>query len=102
MLGALAASTAFLVSYLVYHGAAGSVPYGRHDWTRPLYFAVLVPHIILATAMVPFVAAALWHAGRGHFEQHTRITRWLWPVWVVVSASGVLVYLMLYHLPPAD
>lgn len=101
MLAALVSSALFLCTYLVYHSAVGSVPYTRSDWTRPVYFAILVPHIILATAMVPFVLVAVRHALRGHFGPHARIARWLWPVWMFVSLSGVAIYLMLYHMPPA-
>lgn len=98
MLAALVSSALFLTSYLIYHSRAGTVPYQRHDWTRPIYFAVLIPHIILAAGMVPFVILAVWHALHERFQKHTRITRWLWWVWMYVSFSGVMVYLMLYHL----
>ena len=98
MVAALASSTLFLTSYLIYHYYVGSVPYPHHDWTRPLYFAVLIPHIILATAIVPFVVLLVWHAWKGNFERHRRLARWTWPAWVFVSVSGVVVYLMLYRL----
>lgn len=98
MIGALVSSAAFLVCYLIYHYAVGSVPYEKQDWTRPVYFAILIPHVILAALMVPFVLMAVWHAFREEFAKHTRITRWLWPVWMFVSVSGVAVYLMLYQL----
>ena len=87
----------FLTSYLIYHARVGSVPYPHHDWTRPVYFAVLVPHIVLAAAIVPFIVAAVIHALRGNFDRHTRITRLLWPAWMFVSLSGIAVYFMLYH-----
>lgn len=98
MLMALGSSTLFLVSYLIYHAQVGSVPYPHHDWTRTLYFAVLIPHTVLAAAMVPFIAMAVRFALKGQFDKHTRITRRLWPVWMFVSISGVIVYFMLYHL----
>ena len=97
MLAALAASAMFLTSYLIYHARVGSVPYPYHDWTRPVYFAVLVPHIVLAAAIVPFIVAAVIYALRGNFDRHTRITRLLWPAWMFVSLSGIAVYFMLYH-----
>jgi len=97
MLAALAVSALFLISYLIYHNAVGSVPYPKHDWTRPLYFAILIPHVILAALMVPFVVAAVILGLRGRYRAHVRITRVLWPVWMFVSASGVAVYLMLYR-----
>lgn len=96
MVAALGTSAAFLVSYLAYHARAGSTSYPHYDWTRPVYFAVLVPHIILAALMVPFILAAVVFALKGRFTAHTRITRWLWPVWMYVSVSGVLIYAMLY------
>lgn len=98
MLGALATSAAFLVSYLIYHAEVGSVPYPRHDWTRPVYFAILIPHVILAGLMVPFIFLAVWHAFRGNFRKHTRLTRWVWPVWLFVSVTGVVIYVMLYGI----
>jgi putative membrane protein len=98
MIAALVSSICFLTSYVIYHASAGSVPYPHHDWTRTLYFAILIPHVILAAAMVPFIILAVYYAFRETFDRHTRITRWLWPVWMFVSISGVVVYLMLYHL----
>jgi putative membrane protein len=98
MLAAVVSSALFLISYLIYHANVGSVPYERHDWTRPLYFGILIPHVTLAALMVPFILLALWHAFHNRFDRHTRITRRLWPVWIFVSISGVVVYLMLYHL----
>lgn len=98
MLAALGSSALFLTSYVIYHSLAGSVPYPRRDWTRPLYFAILIPHVVLAAGMVPFILAAVWHALRGDFQRHRRLTRWVWPVWMFVSISGVAVYLMLYRL----
>ena len=97
MLGALASSGAFLVSYLVYHAVVGSVPYPLYDWTRILYFTILLPHVILAAVMAPFVLLLVWHAFRGNFLRHQRLARRVWPVWMFVSMSGVAVYLMLYH-----
>lgn len=96
MTAALATSTLFLASYLVYHAQAGSMPYPHHDWTRPVYFVVLIPHILLAALMVPFILAAVILAVKGKVQAHTRITRWLWPVWMYVSVSGVVIYAMLY------
>ena len=98
MLGALAASGLFLVSYLVYHFFVGSVPYPRRDWTRPLYFAILIPHIALAPTMLPFIGVVVWRALRGNFAEHRRLARWVWPVWIFVSLTGVIIYLMLYRL----
>ena len=96
MISALITSGLFLTSYLVYHGIVGSVPYPRHDWTRPLYFLILVPHIILAALMGPFIIAAVILALKEKFIWHVRLVKWVWPVWIFVSGSGVMVFLMLY------
>jgi uncharacterized membrane protein YozB (DUF420 family) len=98
MISALVASGLFLTSYLIYHYNTGTHKYPYHDWTRPLYFVVLIPHVFLAAAMIPFIILAVRHAFKGRFEKHKRITRWLWWVWMYVSVSGIVVYLMLYHL----
>jgi len=97
MIAALISSALFLCTYLLYHYYAGSVPYPYQDWTRPVYFAILIPHIILAALMVPFILGAVWYALKGKFDNHKKITRFLWPVWMFVSISGILVYLMLYQ-----
>lgn len=102
MIAALVSSTLFLASYLLYHFNVGSVPYPLHDWSRVLYLAILVPHIILAVLMVPFILTAVYHAARGDFDRHARLTRWVWPVWMFVSVSGVLIYWMLYHYAGAS
>ncbi|SVC44460.1 uncharacterized protein METZ01_LOCUS297314 [marine metagenome] len=98
MVAALFCSGLFLFSYLVYHFSVGSVPYPHHDWTRPIYFAVLIPHIILAALVAPFIILIVLRALKGDFAGHRRLARWVWPVWIYVSSSGVVVYLMLYQL----
>jgi uncharacterized membrane protein YozB (DUF420 family) len=98
MIAAVIASALFLVFYLVYHAHVGSTPYPHYDWTRPLYFAVLIPHVILAAIMVPFILMLLWYAFRQRFDRHRRLARWVWPVWIFVSFSGVIVYVMLYRM----
>ena len=98
MTAALASSALFLISYLIYHYNAGSVPFPYLGWTRVLYYTILIPHIILAAVMVPFILIAVWHAWKKQFDRHKRLTRWVLPVWMFVSLSGVVIYLMLYHL----
>ncbi len=98
MVGAMGFSAAFLTSYLVYHYAVGNVRFSGEGWVRSLYFAILIPHVILAGAMLPFVGATIWFAIRGSFKRHRRIARWTWPVWMYVSVTGVIVYLMLYRI----
>ena len=96
MVGALIASAAFLSCYLVYHYHTGSTPYEGEGFLRVVYYAILVTHVPLAGLMVPFILAAVWFAYRKRFEAHTRITKILWPVWMYVSVTGVLIYTMLY------
>jgi len=98
MLAAVVTSAIFLTTYLLYHYHAGSVPYPYHNWTRPVYFAILIPHVILAAVMVPFILAALWLALKEKFDIHVKLVKWVWPVWIFVSLSGVAVYLMLYQM----
>lgn len=99
MLSALTSSAAFLTIYVIHHALHGSTPYPFDDWTRPLYLLILIPHIILATAMVPFIIAGVSLALMGKFAPHARLMRWVFPVWTYVSVTGVLVYLMLYIQP---
>ena len=101
MLAACATSIAFLVSYLAYHFQTGSTRFQSQGWIRPLYFTILVSHTILAAAIVPLVIMTLIRALRGRFDQHRRIARWTWPVWMYVSLTGVVIYILLYHVDPA-
>ena len=98
MLSALGTSALFLVSYVVYHASAGSVPFRGTGTVRVVYFAVLVPHIILAAAILPLALVTTARGLRGDYTRHVRIARWTLPVWLYVSVTGVIVYLMLYHL----
>ena len=98
MLSAFGVSALFLVSYLVYHAQAGSVPFQGRGWVRPVYFALLLSHIVLAAVIVPLALTTIHRAWTGRFDRHRRIARWTLPIWLYVSVTGVLVYLMLYHL----
>lgn len=98
MIAALVMSGLFLTSYVVYHLQVGSVPFGKTGWIRTVYFAVLIPHVILAIAIVPFVLITVSRALSGRFDKHRRIARWTLPVWLYVSITGVIVYVMLYRL----
>jgi len=84
MVAAVISSALFLTSYLIYHYNVGSVPYPHHDWTRALYFIILIPHIIFAAVMVPFILAALWLALKERFDRHVRLVKCVWPVWMFV------------------
>ena len=98
MLGAFCVSVLFLISYVTYHALAGSRPFTGQGWARWVYFPVLISHIVLAAAMVPFVLTTLYRALGGQFERHARLARLTLPVWLYVSVTGVLVYWLLYHL----
>jgi len=99
MLGAFTTSTLFLLSYLAYHFVHGDTLYVGAQAMRVTYLAVLASHVLLSIAVVPLVLAALWFAARGAFARHTKVTRVLYPIWLYVSVTGVVVYLMLYRLP---
>ncbi|MBA3713098.1 MAG: DUF420 domain-containing protein [Pyrinomonadaceae bacterium] len=100
MIAALAVSTLFLISYLVYHYNYGSIRFTGQGIVRPIYFTILITHVILATVIVPLIAVTLWRALRGKYALHRRIARWTYPLWMYVSVTGVIVYLMLYQLYP--
>ena len=97
MLAAVGTSLLFLVSYLAYHSLVGSVPYRGTGPARTLYFAILLTHTILAAAIVPLVFVTVARALRSRFEAHARLARWTLPIWLYVSVTGVVVYLMLYR-----
>jgi len=98
MLLALGVSGAFLVSYLVYHAQAGSVPFLKTGWIRPVYFTILISHTVLAVTIVPLALRTVFLAGHKRFTEHVTIARWTLPLWLYVSVTGVVVYWMLYHL----
>ena len=98
MVSALVCSAAFLACYLYYHYHAGSTPYQGQGVLRYIYFAILITHIPLAGLMVPFILAAVYFAFRGQFDRHVRIVKYLYPVWLYVSVTGVIIYLMLYPM----
>jgi len=99
MTSALVSSTAFLAVYVGHHYLHGSTRYPLRDWTYVIYLLVLIPHIILATLMVPFIIRGVWLAWTDRFDLHARLMRKVWPVWIYVSVTGVVVYVMLYILP---
>ncbi|MBI4004365.1 MAG: DUF420 domain-containing protein [Candidatus Omnitrophica bacterium] len=98
MSGALGVSALFFMSYLAYHAKVGSVHFLGTGWVRPMYFTVLVTHTILAVVIVPLILRTLWLAVRQRFPEHVALARWTFPLWLYVSVSGVIVYLMLYHM----
>lgn len=101
MIGALVVSAAFLASYLYYHYHAGTTRFSGEGWIRTLYFSILLSHTVLAIVIVPLVLITLYRALRSDFQRHRRIARWTLPLWLYVSITGIIVYLMLYQLYPA-
>lgn len=98
MTTAVVVSSLFLVSYVAHHYQVGSVRFAGPGWLRSLYLTILIPHIVLSALLVPLALTTLVHAWRGRFVSHRRIARWTLPIWMYVSISGVVVYVMLYHL----
>lgn len=98
MLSAFAVSTLFLISYLVYHYRVGHVAFQGQGWIRPVYFALLLSHTILAIVIVPMILVTLRRAWLEKFDKHRLIARYTLPVWMYVSITGVIVYLLLYRI----
>jgi uncharacterized membrane protein YozB (DUF420 family) len=98
MLAAFSTSALFLVSYVIYHANTGSRPFAGQGAIRIVYFAILISHVILAAAILPMALITLMQALRERFDRHMRIARWTLPIWLYVSVTGVIVYLMLYQM----
>ena len=98
MIAALVMSGLFLTSYVIYHAQVGSVPFKGTGWIRTVYFAVLIPHVILAAAIVPPILITASRGLSAKYDKHRRIARWTLPLWLYVSVTGVIVYVMLYQL----
>jgi putative membrane protein len=97
MIAAFAASSLFLVSYVVYHAQVGSVRFTRTGIVRPIYFTILITHVTLAAVVLPMAIVTLSRGLGSRFAQHRRIARWTFPIWMYVSVTGVLVYVLLYQ-----
>ena len=97
MIAAFATSSLFLVCYLVYHAQVGSVPFTRQGFVRPLYFTILITHVTLAATVLPLAIVTLSRGLKARYPQHRRIARWTFPIWMYVSVTGVLVYVLLYQ-----
>ena len=100
MLGALVSSTFFLAGYLTYHHYAGSTRFANPAWFRPIYLTILLTHTLLAMAVAPMGLLTVVPALRQRWDRHKRIARWTWPVWMYVSVTGVVIYLLLYQIFP--
>lgn len=102
MVSAFVVSVLFLASYVIYHYNVGSVPFPGTGLIRTLYLAMLFTHVVLA-AVVPFIAiTTLYLAFRGNFVRHRRLARWTLPIWLYVSVTGVVIYVVLYHVYGAE
>ena len=98
MVSALLVSIVFLVCYVIHHVRVGSVPFRGPAALRPVYFAILIPHVLLAVTVPPLALTTIYRAVKGNFEGHRKLARVTFPVWLFVSVSGVVVYLMLYQM----
>ena len=98
MLAAFGTSALFLASYVVYHANVGSRPFQGQGPIRVVYFAILITHVVLAAAILPLSLVTLRRGLRAQYDRHVRIARWTLPIWLYVSITGVIVYLMLYRL----
>lgn len=106
MVSAFATSVVFLICYLIYHGyiaivlKQGPTRFVHPEWFRPYYLAILLSHTLLAIVIVPLILMTLWRAKKQNFAAHKKIARWTWPLWMYVSVTGVVVYLLLYQIFP--
>jgi len=98
MITALVISSVFMVSYLTYHAKVGYMPFAGQGMIRPFYFSMLASHVILAAVIVPMVLLTVVYALKGNFNKHPRIARWTLPLWFYVSVSGVLIYVLGFHI----
>jgi putative membrane protein len=97
MIAAFATSSIFLICYLVYHAQVGSVRFTRQGFVRPLYYTILITHVALAATVPPLAIVTMSRGLKGRYPQHRRIARWTFPIWMYVSVTGVLVYVLLYQ-----
>jgi uncharacterized membrane protein YozB (DUF420 family) len=97
MIAAFVTSALFLACYLVYHAQVGSVRFTRQGFVRPLYFTILITHVTLAAVVLPMAIVTLSRGLKARYPQHRRIARWTLPIWLYVSVTGVLVYVLLYQ-----
>jgi uncharacterized membrane protein YozB (DUF420 family) len=97
MFAAFVSSSVFLVCYVAYHAQVGSVRFTRTGFVRPLYFTILITHVTLAAAVLPLAIVTLSRGLKSRYRQHRTVARWTWPIWMYVSVTGVLVYVLLYQ-----
>ncbi len=97
MIAAFITSSLFLVSYVIYHAQVGSVRFTREGFVRPLYFTILITHVTLAATVLPLAIITLTRGLKGRYLRHRAIAKWTFPIWLYVSVTGVLVYVLLYQ-----
>ncbi len=102
MATALVISSVFMVSYLTYHAHVGYMPFAGQGIIRPFYFTLLASHVILAAVIVPLVLTTVYFAIKADFNRHPRLARWTLPLWLYVSVSGVVIYLLGFHVYPHE
>jgi uncharacterized membrane protein YozB (DUF420 family) len=100
MIAAVVASSLFLACYIFFHYQVGNILFLGQGWSRPVYFSILISHVLLAIAIVPLVVITLSRGLRARYDRHRAIARWTWPLWMYVSITGVLIYFMLYQWFP--
>ena len=100
MVSAVVTSALFLVCYITYHSKAGRTIFLNPPWFRPIYLTLLLTHTVLAVTIVPLIIITLSRALRQRFDRHKKIARWTWPLWMYVSVTGVIIYLLLYQIFP--
>ena len=100
MISALAVSALFLIFYVIYKANSGFAKFGGEGWIRPVYFTILVVHVLGAIAITPLVPWTVFLALKAGFDRHRRLARWTWPLWIYVGVSGVVVYVMAVHMYP--
>ncbi|MFA7429392.1 MAG: DUF420 domain-containing protein [Rhodospirillaceae bacterium] len=98
MAAALVTSAIFLVSYVIYHFTAPIFVFRGEGWVRPVYYAMLISHVVLAAVVTPMIAVTAWRGVRGTIDRHRPLARWTMPIWLYVSVTGVIIYAALYHL----
>jgi uncharacterized membrane protein YozB (DUF420 family) len=97
MIAAFSTSSLFLLCYVIYHAQVGSVRFVRHGFVRPLYYTILITHVTLAAVVLPFAIVTLSRGLKAKYAKHRMVARWTWPMWMYVSVTGVLVYVLLYQ-----
>lgn len=98
MIAAFASSSVFLVSYVIYHIRVGNILFQGQGWIRPVYFAILISHVTLAMVILPLAIVTLTRGLQQKFDKHRKIARWTYPLWLYVSVTGVVIYVMLYQV----